>query len=54
VVEAFLSRTPGMRRSDVARLPATLRPLLDAAGTLRTWPHRHGMDGFFAARMERT
>ena len=53
VVESFLSRTPGIRRADVARLPATLRPLLDAEGALRTWPHRHGMDGFFAVRMER-
>jgi len=54
VVASFLSRTPGIRRADVARLPATLRPLLDAEGALRTWPHRHGMDGFFAVRMERT
>jgi 16S rRNA (cytosine967-C5)-methyltransferase len=53
VVESFLSQTPGVRRADVARLPATLRPLLDAEGALRTWPHRHGMDGFFAVRMER-
>lgn len=53
VVESFLSRTPGFRRADVARLPATLRPLLDGEGALRTWPHRHGMDGFFAVRMER-
>jgi 16S rRNA (cytosine967-C5)-methyltransferase len=53
VVESFLARTPGIRRADVARLPATLRPLLDAEGALRTWPHRHGMDGFFAVRMER-
>jgi 16S rRNA C967 or C1407 C5-methylase (RsmB/RsmF family) len=30
-----------------------LRPLLDAEATLRTWPHRHGTDGFFAVRMER-
>jgi 16S rRNA (cytosine967-C5)-methyltransferase len=59
VVEFFLSHTPGFRRADVARLPATLRPLLDAEGALRTWPHRHGtnghgMDGFFAVRLERS
>jgi 16S rRNA (cytosine967-C5)-methyltransferase len=53
VVASFLSRTPGFRRADVARVPAMLRPLLDAEGALRTWPHRHGMDGFFAVRMER-
>jgi len=54
VVEAFLSRTPGVRRAAEAMLPAALRPLLDATGALRTWPHRHGMDGFFAVRLERT
>jgi 16S rRNA C967 or C1407 C5-methylase (RsmB/RsmF family) len=29
-----------------------LEPLLDPEGRLRTFPHRHGMDGFFAARLE--
>jgi 16S rRNA (cytosine967-C5)-methyltransferase len=53
VVAWFLSQAPGFRRADVARLPATLRPLLDAEAALRTWPHRHGMDGFFAVRLER-
>jgi 16S rRNA (cytosine967-C5)-methyltransferase len=53
VVASFLSRTPGFRRADVARLPEALRPLLDSEGTLRTWPHRHAMDGFFAVRLER-
>jgi 16S rRNA (cytosine967-C5)-methyltransferase len=28
-------------------------PLLDAAGCLKTFPHRHGTDGFFAAALER-
>jgi 16S rRNA (cytosine967-C5)-methyltransferase len=54
VIEAFLSRTPALARVGAGSLPATLRPLLDGEGALRTWPHRHGMDGFFAVRMERT
>lgn len=29
--------------------PGALKPLLDESGFLRTFPHRHGMDGFFAA-----
>jgi 16S rRNA (cytosine967-C5)-methyltransferase len=28
-------------------------PLADADGFLRTWPHRHDADGFFAARLAR-
>jgi 16S rRNA (cytosine967-C5)-methyltransferase len=53
VVDAFLAREPGFRRSPVAALPASLQPLLDASGALRTWPHRHDSDAFFAARLER-
>jgi 16S rRNA (cytosine967-C5)-methyltransferase len=53
VVAGFLSREPGFRRADVARIPRALRPLLDEDGTLRTFPHRDDMDGFYAARMER-
>ncbi len=43
-------------RSDVARFdlrrapfPASMAPLLTAEGTLRTWPHAHGLDAFYAA-----
>ncbi|VTR65120.1 Sun protein [Desulfosarcina cetonica] len=31
-----------------------LQPFLDDGGFLRTYPHRHQMDGFFAARLTRT
>ena len=41
------------RRADPAALPAALAPLLDAQGQLRSFPHRHDTDGFFAARLER-
>jgi 16S rRNA (cytosine967-C5)-methyltransferase len=53
VVADFLSREPGFRRAAVAELPAALGPLLDAEATLRTWPQRHGTDGFFAVRLVR-
>ncbi len=32
----------------------TVLPFLDSRGFLRTVPHRHHMDGFFAARLQRT
>jgi 16S rRNA (cytosine967-C5)-methyltransferase len=52
VIASFLAREPGLQRAALETLPAPLRPLLDAGGALRTWPHRHGMDGFFAVRLE--
>jgi len=52
VVEAFLSESPEFRLVSEAP-PEPLRDLVDAAGFLRIWPHRHGGDGFFAARLER-
>lgn len=30
-----------------------VRPFLASDNTLRTWPHLHGVDGFFAARLQR-
>jgi 16S rRNA (cytosine967-C5)-methyltransferase len=54
VVATLLTREPGLRRAGAASLPETLRPLLDAGGALRTWPHRHAMDGFFAVRLEQS
>jgi 16S rRNA (cytosine967-C5)-methyltransferase len=36
-----------------AYLPSTCLDLVDAQGIFRTLPHRHGMDGFFAARFRR-
>jgi 16S rRNA (cytosine967-C5)-methyltransferase len=53
VIADFLSREPGFRRAAAGELPAALAPLLDAEGTLRTWPHRHGTDAFFAVRLVR-
>ena len=52
MVAKVLAGEPGLLRAGVETLPEVLRPLLDAEGALRTWPHRHGMDGFFAVRLE--
>jgi 16S rRNA (cytosine967-C5)-methyltransferase len=35
-----------------AGLPASMLPLLAGDGTLRTWPHVHGLDAFYAAVLE--
>jgi 16S rRNA (cytosine967-C5)-methyltransferase len=52
VVRAFLADTPSFRPASEDVLPASVRPVV-AGGVLRTLPHRHGTDGFFAARLER-
>jgi 16S rRNA (cytosine967-C5)-methyltransferase len=48
VVLAFERAHPGFARAPV-RSPALATP----EGFLRTWPHRHGTDGFFAAAWHR-
>jgi len=55
VVDGLLAAGSGLRRvppgtaeDDLGEL---LRPFVDEVGDLRTLPHRHGMDGFFAARL---
>lgn len=55
VVEEFLSSTgEAFRREDAALfLPTSCASLVDRHGHLRTLPHRHDMDGFFAARLRR-
>jgi 16S rRNA (cytosine967-C5)-methyltransferase len=35
-------------------LPATIVPLINDAGHLRTLPHQHGLEAFFAAAFRRT
>lgn len=55
VVNRFLAGHPDFRRGHAEPfLPAEAAALVDAAGILRTFPHRHGLDGFFAVRLERT
>jgi 16S rRNA (cytosine967-C5)-methyltransferase len=52
-IAAFLERQPGFT---TARMPSDL-PVWDhpsVPGFLQTLPHRHGTDGFFIARLERS
>jgi 16S rRNA (cytosine967-C5)-methyltransferase len=54
VVDAFLAAHDNVSLVPKSALPQTLAPWLDAAGYLRSFPHRGGGDGFFAARFEVT
>ena len=54
VVEAFLSRHDQFRVMAAKEILGSERAAQLGDGTfLRTWPHRHGTDGFFAAVMRR-
>ena len=54
VVERWLAAHPelAIERAD-AHLPVSAAGLVDDAGTLRTLPHRDGLDGFYAVRARR-
>jgi 16S rRNA (cytosine967-C5)-methyltransferase len=54
VVSAFLARTTGFSRLD-ARIAAPELPMavVDEQGFLRTEPHRHALESFFGAVLER-
>jgi 16S rRNA (cytosine967-C5)-methyltransferase len=53
VVQLFLKRHPEFVLEDLRPLFPSLAPLLTEGGCFRSWPHRDGMDGFFAARLKR-
>ncbi len=53
VVEDFLSRHPDFVVENLGALFPEQADLVTSAGFFRAWPHRHGMDGFFAARLRR-
>lgn len=54
VMAAFLESNPGFRVEDASSfLPPSSAALVDKGGFLRTFPHRDGLDGFFAARLRR-
>ena len=57
VVDAFLGRHPEFTLEDPrgadAPLPAGVAECLDARGCLRTLPHRHALEAFFAARLRK-
>jgi 16S rRNA (cytosine967-C5)-methyltransferase len=54
VIRDFLAAHPtfGVEPADRV-LTGAARELVDSEGFLRTLPHRHGLDGFFAARLAR-
>ncbi len=53
-IEGFLARHPDFSLGDPeGSLPPALRSAVSAEGYFRTWPHRHGCDGFFAAVLRR-
>ncbi len=52
VVEQFLRESGRFVLEDPRpALPPPAQGLVGADGFLHTWPHRHGLDGFFAARL---
>ncbi len=54
VIAQFLAAHPSFAIDDPRhRLPAPAQALVDARGFLQIFPHRHGLDGFFAARLKR-
>ena len=57
MAEAFTAAHPGFERLDAAELLAASQVEhagdLVADGYFRSWPHRHGMDGFFAAAWQK-
>jgi len=54
VIEAFLSEHSEFHLENAARLlPKACEALVDEKDYLRTLPHRHGTDGFFAARIKK-
>ena len=53
VVDAFLSGHPEFVVEDLRALFPHFAPLFTERGFFRSWPHRDGMDGFFAARLRK-
>lgn len=54
VVGPWLAAHPELEREDATvHLPPQAAALVDASGALRTFPHRDGLDGFYAVRVRR-
>jgi len=53
VVEDFLLHHPGFVLENLKELFPAWSELIAFYGMFRAWPHHHGMDGFFAARIKR-
>jgi 16S rRNA (cytosine967-C5)-methyltransferase len=54
VVADFLSVHPEFHLDDPGPTLPAEASLVDTDGFLRSWPHRHGTDGFFVARFRRS
>jgi 16S rRNA (cytosine967-C5)-methyltransferase len=53
-VQGFLAEHPDYQpESARPYLPLGNADLVNRSGAMQTWPHRHGTDGFFAARLRR-
>ena len=53
VIADFLSRREDFVLEDLRELFPGYAELFTGQGCFRSWPHRHGMDGFFAARLRK-
>ena len=54
VIGRFLKENPNFEVEDARKvLPEKAQELVDEGGFLRTYPHREGLDGFFAARLRK-
>jgi 16S rRNA (cytosine967-C5)-methyltransferase len=53
-VDRFLASSPDFTLESMGPLFPAWEGLFTDRGMFRSWPHRHGMDGFFAARLRRT
>ena len=53
VIDDFLSQRPDFVLEDLHELFPAYAGLFTDRGCFRSWPHRHGMDGFFAARLRK-
>jgi 16S rRNA (cytosine967-C5)-methyltransferase len=54
-LQAFLAAHGDFCREDARPfLPPTCGEVVEGSGSLKTWPHRHGVDGFFAVRLGRS
>jgi 16S rRNA (cytosine967-C5)-methyltransferase len=53
-VQGFLTEHPHYKPESVRPyLPPRGTAAVSLSGAMQTWPHRHGVDGFFAARLRR-
>lgn len=54
IIKNFLKKHPEFKVENANEyLPETCAPLTDKDGFLRTFPHKHNSDGFFAARLKK-